>query len=51
MLYARPDFQRGTYFSRVVREYWDFEPYLRVQRAALKRRLQRGASGDHPSAS
>jgi len=51
LLYARPDFQRGTYFSRVVREYWDFEPYLRVQRAALKRRLQRGASGDHPSAS
>ncbi|ABM61601.1 type VII toxin-antitoxin system MntA family adenylyltransferase antitoxin [Halorhodospira halophila] len=44
LIYARPDFQRGTYFSRVVREYWDWEPYLQVQRAALKRRLQRGAS-------
>ncbi|MCG5539233.1 nucleotidyltransferase domain-containing protein [Halorhodospira sp. 9622] len=50
LIYARPDFQRGTYFSRIVREYWDLEPYLRVQRAALKRRLRRGASRDHPPA-
>jgi predicted nucleotidyltransferase len=42
LLYARDDFDHGGYFSRNLREYFDFEPYLRVQRDALKRRLQDG---------
>ena len=42
LIYAKPDFDRGSYYSRVVREYFDFEPYLRIQREALKRRLGGG---------
>lgn len=44
VIYQREDFDRGAYFSRVAREYFDFEPYLRVQREALKRRLSRGSA-------
>ena len=44
LVYARPDFDRGVYYSRVVREYLDFEPYLRVQREALKKRLADGSA-------
>ena len=39
LLYAAPDFDHGTYFSRVLREYWDTEPYLRIVRQAYKERL------------
>lgn len=42
MLYARPEFDRGTYYSRVIREYFDLLPLLRVQRAALKKRMSDG---------
>lgn len=42
LVYARPDFDRGSYYSLALREYFDFEPYLRVQREALKRRLGDG---------
>lgn len=42
LIYARPGFDRGGYYSRVVREWFDFEPYLRIQREALKRRLLGG---------
>lgn len=38
-LYTAPDFDHGTYFSRVLREYWDTEPYLRIVRQAYKERL------------
>ena len=41
-VYVRDDFDGGSYFSRTVREYFDFEPYLRIQREALKRRLLDG---------
>ena len=41
LLYAAPDFDHGTYFSRTLREYWDFEPYLRIVREAYKARLLR----------
>lgn len=41
LVYARPTFDRGTYYSRALREYWDVLPLLRWQREALKRRLQR----------
>ncbi len=39
LLYAAPDFYHGDYFSRTLREYWDFEPYLRVAREAYKEKL------------
>lgn len=42
LLYARPGFDVGSFFSRVLREYFDFAPYLRVQRQALKDRILDG---------
>lgn len=42
LVYATPEFDRGSYYSRVLREYFDFEPYLRMQRQALRERLTRG---------
>jgi hypothetical protein len=42
LVFARPGFDRGSYYWRVIREYFDFEPYLRIQRQALKRRLAGG---------
>lgn len=38
-IYTAPDFYHGDYFSRTLREYWDFEPYLRVAREAYKEKL------------
>lgn len=42
LIYARPGFDRGSYYSLALREYFDFEPHLRIQREALKRRLSGG---------
>jgi uncharacterized protein len=42
LVYQREDFDRGSYYSLVVRQYFDFLPYLKVQREALKRRMLRG---------
>ena len=42
LVYARKGFSRGLYYSRRVREYFDFLPVLNTQREAYKRRLQRG---------
>ena len=39
VLYSAPDFDRGGTFSRVLRQYFDFEPYLEVQRRAYRRKL------------
>jgi predicted nucleotidyltransferase len=39
VIYQTDDFDQGSYYSKVVREYFDFEPYLDVQQAALKRRI------------
>ena len=39
LIYAVPEFDRGATYSRVVRKYLDFEPYLRIQREAYKRRI------------
>lgn len=39
LIYAAPGFDRGATYSRIVRKYLDFEPYLRVQREAYKRRI------------
>ena len=38
LVYADKDFDRGGLYSRVVREYFDWEPYLKIQREAVKRR-------------
>ncbi len=38
VIFRREGFCVGCYVSRLVREYWDLEPLLRVQREAMKRR-------------
>ncbi|WP_448593151.1 type VII toxin-antitoxin system HepT family RNase toxin [Thermoflexus hugenholtzii] len=43
LLYAAEGFDRGEFFSRVVRQYLDFAPYLRVHREAYRRRIFHGA--------
>lgn len=40
LVYAREGFDRGAFYSRVIREYLDLLPYLEAQRAAYKRRLK-----------
>ena len=42
LLYQAKDFEHSSYFSKVVRQYIDFEPFLRVQRLAQKRRILNG---------
>lgn len=39
LVYATEDFDRGGLYSRVVRQYLDFLPYLHVQRMAYKRSI------------
>jgi hypothetical protein len=39
LVYQSEDFDRGAYYSRVVRKYLDFLPYLEVQRRAYRRRI------------
>jgi uncharacterized protein len=39
VVYQAADFERGTFYSYVIRRYFDFLPYLERQRAAYKRRL------------
>jgi len=41
-VYTADDYDHGRVFSIVLRKYWDFLPYLEVQRAAYKKRLTRG---------
>jgi len=41
LVYAKDTFDRGAYYSRTIREYLDFLPYLAIQREALKRRILR----------
>lgn len=42
LVYQSEDFSRGGMYSKVVRRYLDFLPYLQVQREAYKRRILRG---------
>ncbi len=44
IVYQANDFDRGEMYSRVIREYLDFLPYLKVQREAYKRRVLSGQS-------
>lgn len=42
VVYQTDEFDRGAYYSRVIRMYLDFLPYLEVQREAYRRRVLRG---------
>ena len=42
LLYARPEFDHGAFFSKVIREYFDLLPFLERQREAYKKRLGHG---------
>jgi len=42
LIYAKEQFDHGSYYSRVIREYFDFMPILKEQRAAKKRELASG---------
>jgi len=42
IIYLTEDFDRGAMYSKTVRQYLDFEPYLKVQRSAQKRRILNG---------
>jgi predicted nucleotidyltransferase len=39
LVYQAEDFDPGAMYSKIVRQYLDFQPYLDVQRAAYKRRI------------
>lgn len=39
LIYCREDFDASAFFSLVLRQYFDFAPYLRIQREAYKRRV------------
>jgi len=39
LIYETEDFDRGATYSKIVRQYLDFLPYLNVQREAYKRRI------------
>ncbi len=40
LIYQTEDFCRGEMYSKVIRQYLDFKPYLKVQREAYKRRIR-----------
>ena len=42
LVYQKPGFDRGETYSRIVRQYLDFYPYLCVQRKAYKKRILNG---------
>ena len=42
IIYQSNDFDHGDYFSKVLRQYFDFLPYLNVQRQAYKERILNG---------
>ncbi len=42
LIYHRENFDRGKYYSKIIRQYLDFLPYLNVQREAYKRRILNG---------
>jgi hypothetical protein len=45
ILYSADDFDPGAFSSKVLRMYWDFQPYLRRQRKAYKERRLKQANG------
>ena len=47
LIYQKSDFDRGRYFSLITRQYFDFQPYLKIQREAYKRRILNGQAGSN----
>ena len=45
LLYVAEDFDHGAFTSKILRMYWDFQPYLRRQRKAYKERRLNRADG------
>lgn len=39
LLYCARDFDASAFFSLILRQYFDFTPYLKIQREAYKRRV------------
>lgn len=48
LVYLSEDFDRGSFYSTVVRQYLDFLPFLEVQREAYKRRILNDQERSHP---
>ena len=44
IVFCRPEFDPGSFYSRVVRMYSDILPHLAIQRQALKERILHGAA-------
>ena len=42
VIYQREDFDRGSFFSLIARQYFDFQPFIQAQREAYKRRSRNG---------
>ena len=42
VVYQSPSFDRGSTYSKIIRQYLDFYPYLAVQRRAYKKRIING---------
>lgn len=50
LIFAAYDFDRGSMYSKIIRQYLDFAPYLETQRKAYKRRIESGSTGSHSQA-
>lgn len=44
LIFHRPEFDRGAFHSRIMRMYFDFLPYLKIQRQAMKERILHGTA-------
>jgi len=47
LVYQTAGFDRGAVYSKIIRQYFDFYPYLAVQRQAYKERILYGKSGNN----
>ncbi|MCA1900000.1 MAG: nucleotidyltransferase domain-containing protein [Chloroflexi bacterium] len=39
LIYCAEDFDAGSFFSLTIRQYFDFLPYLKIQREAYRQRI------------
>jgi len=44
LVYAKDDFHNGSYYSEILRKYFDFSHYLEIQRMSYKERALHGPS-------
>lgn len=42
LIYRKEQFDHGELFSKTIRKYFDFEPYLKRQRKKIKKRILNG---------